>query len=166
MYKFQNLPFMKIPSIQPCMETLNINLFFSFFFWEGNSAVSLMWLINGHAPTCVSHSYMFLDPPVKARSAGWRDCVCLQQDKAWLHHMYRYSPHILTMRQSLTQACKTVQGVIDVYVCLTGDAVTDPTVNWQTNTWWPTLLLRMIYLKLINAVCVQHILKQHVEHLG
>lgn len=72
MYKFQNLPFMKIPSIQPCMDTLNINLFFSFFFWEGNSAVSLMWLINGHAPTCVSHSYMFLDPPVKARSAGWR----------------------------------------------------------------------------------------------
>lgn len=71
MYKFQNLPFMKIPSIQPCMDTLNINLFFSFFFWEGNSAVSLMWLINGHAPTCVSHSYMFLDPPVKARSAGW-----------------------------------------------------------------------------------------------
>lgn len=54
-------------------------------------------------------------------------CVCLQQDKAWLHHMY--SPHILTMRQSLTQACKTVQGVVDVYVCLTGDAVTDPTVN-------------------------------------
>lgn len=72
MYKFQNLPFMKIPSIQPCMDTLNINLFFSFFFWEGNSAVSLMWLINGHAPTCVFHSYMFLDPPVKARSAGWR----------------------------------------------------------------------------------------------
>lgn len=32
MYKFQNLPFMKIPSIQPCMDTLNINLFFSFFF--------------------------------------------------------------------------------------------------------------------------------------
>lgn len=65
---------------------------------------------------------MFLDPPVKARSTGWRDCVCLQQDKAWLHHMY--SPHILTMRQHLTQACKTVQGVMDVHVYLTGDAVT------------------------------------------
>lgn len=159
MYKFQNLPFMKIPSIQPCMDTLNINLFFSFFFWEGNSAVSLMWLINGHAPTCVSHSYMFLDPPVKARSAGWRVVFVYNKTK---HGCITCTVPIYWQWGKVLHK----HGVVDVYVCLTGDAVTDPTMNWQTNTWWPTLLLRMIYLKLINAVCVQHILKQHVEHLG
>lgn len=95
MYKFQNLPFMKIPSIQPCMDTLNINLFFFFLFLRGKLS-SVLDVTNKWSCTYMCLPFLHVSGSTGEGKVSWLERLCLFTTRQSMAASHVQSPYTCT----------------------------------------------------------------------